>query len=202
MNEKFLIKSWGRCGSTFVQYWLSNNNNCEIETLDKNSLSNKIKKIIKQKNNCAIASHNFWLPKNSKKWHYIHVKRRQKFEQIISLFVVNITNRYTKYNDQIFNPVVINIEKFKNQIKSLKLDDDKFEIEKNQHDWKYCYTLYYEDFIDNSEYLNFLKIYNESKSFYTKPLLSQKNPRDNCKLIVNYEELRECFNQNYSYLNE
>jgi len=143
----------------------------------------------------AMHTHNpFLKTDNDRITGLILVLRKNLFDAIMSNFIAQHTNQYTRYEKIIIDPFNVNLTDFKDQYCKHKWYADS-------HDFIRPYglikTLYFENFINDYDYifkeLNLIKNLDLVSSPKVKNTLSAKAPYNYLDVIIDHQECRQLF---------
>ena len=185
----------------FVARWLAENQNCKIYGYETtNVFVPYIPKFNVEKNNIVVHTHTRWLPIDPSNWRFIHVCRQQVFYQAVSMIVAHYTKQSMIYTNETFDPVEVHVNTFDDCIEEINSANHMFELQSSAHDWKQAYKIYFEDFIENADYLNILKYTDKKISYPYTQLINNKNTRQYNQIIKNYYELVDHYKNKYFHV--
>lgn len=199
---RIIIKSAGRCGSHYLQEYMSNALNYTMEEINYGKYSNTCTlehfKHIDTANNVVVHNHFGFIPTDPSKWRVIYITRDDLLERAISVWFT----RYTKQN----NINVHKVEKIKKLatrsykiktseisdiIEGIKYVEDDIEKEIDEHNWVHTYKLNYKEFINNPLYISDvlqIPLIDFEQKKYMPSLFSVRN-------VINYNVLKEKFDK-------
>lgn len=201
---RYIIKSAGRCGSHYLQEYMSTILDLKMEEINYGKYSNTCNeeyfKYLDSLDNVIIHNHGGFIPTNTSDWNVIFLTRTDNLlDRAISVWFT----RYTKQNN-INIKKVKEIENLSSKTYKILLKDilqivngmiyceNDIKEELKEHNWKNIYNLEYKNFINNPRYIsnffniNYINNYEQKK--YARSIFSIKN-------VKNYDSLKEKFDK-------
>jgi LPS sulfotransferase NodH len=193
------VKTWGRTGSNTITNYFSTVGYQQFNSLDKIY----IEEHISTGRPVIVHDHSidYIIPQVGTMSMIIFLKRRDKVKQLLSMALAKKLKFFHDVDQSIGTPdseKPADLEPFtmdKKSILSLAREFTEWHWRASQHLMNRqvsFITLYYEDYIDNIEYFNFLHFRDGFKLLY-RP--EQKNSLQAKELIVNYEEVMSWLTQ-------
>lgn len=205
-SSHILIKTAGRAGSTIVNDYFKRSGYKSFMLHNENELHEDNPEYTGAINSCnekSIVIHDHtinFLPNNKEKFYGLIIKRRNIFDQAMSMIVSNHTNQYhfplsttnklitDSYKNSLELNIDLMVETLVNIVRSDKSRLDLFAA----HNISFS-VVYYEDFNSKLEYFRPLNI-NRNYLQIIWPFV--KSPYRASEIISNYKELLEWWNEN------